>query len=543
MSDQEVPPTSELVAGKYRLVRLIGRGGMGSVWHAQHASLGTRVAIKFIESEYAGSQEARTRFDREARAAATIQSKHAIQIFDHGVTADGKPFIVMELLEGEPLDKRLERGPLSLEQTTRILQQVCRGLSRAHDRGVVHRDLKPENIFLAKTAEDDDEIAKVLDFGVAKIKAQDGELGPSTKTGAVLGTPFFMSPEQARGLRNVDHRTDVWSLGVIAYKCVIGDLPFDGESVGDLLVKICTAPLPVPSQVAPDRVPPAFDAWFFRALERDPERRFASAQELSDALAQAAGLPARGPVSHQRSEPDFGVVGYGATTPQPVPQPLSDRREVRVEGVTAAPLSSSQPVANVGGGRGAYVVAAALFGLLVAGIGTGVVYKLSRSKTEISASDRDRPPAAALTTSLGATGVQDAVGPHVEPTQGAAAHGPSTSPSSVASVRLNTSNTSNTLNTLPATSKPATKPAETPSKPATKPAEPAPTKTEPPALPPPTTTTPPTTAPTPSTPLRPSTPPPSTPLRPSTSPSTPTRPSTPLRPSTPPPAKPVDPGF
>src|SRR5260370_30059022 len=223
------PPVSGLVAGKYEVLRLIGRGGMGSVWEGRHASLGTRVAIKFIDQEYADSQEARTRFVTEARAAAAIESKHAIQIFDHGVTDDGRLYMVMELLVGEPLDKRIDQlGSLSLQMTARVLVHVCRALQRAHDAGVIHRDLKPENIFLVRSLDDDDEVAKVLDFGIAKIKAPPGEqpATSSTKTGAVLGTPYYMSPEQARGLRNIDHRTDLWALGVIAFKCVTGILHF-----------------------------------------------------------------------------------------------------------------------------------------------------------------------------------------------------------------------------------------------------------------------------------------------------------------------------
>src|SRR5262249_19572473 len=192
----------------------------------RHVSLGTPSAIKFIEAEFADSQEARSRFDKEAKAAASIQSKHAIQIYDHGLTEEGKPYIVMELLQGEPLDKCLDRQLLSVPETARIIQQVCRGLARAHERGIIHRDLKPENIFLVKTPDDDEAVAKVLDFGIAKMQsstgASSGGLTSNTKTGAVLGTPFYMSPEQARGLRGVDHRTDVWSLGVIAFRCVTG---------------------------------------------------------------------------------------------------------------------------------------------------------------------------------------------------------------------------------------------------------------------------------------------------------------------------------
>ncbi|HEY5147555.1 MAG TPA: serine/threonine-protein kinase, partial [Polyangiaceae bacterium] len=313
MSDS-LPPVSGLVAGKYQILGLIGRGGMGSVWEGRHSSLGTRVAVKFIDPEYAESKEACARFVTEARAAATIQSKHAIQIFDHGVTDEGRPYMVMELLVGEPLDKRIERlGTLSLRDTARIIGHVCRALQRAHDAGIIHRDLKPENIFLVRTPDDDDEIAKVLDFGIAKIKAPPGEegLSSSTKTGAVLGTPYYMSPEQARGLRSIDHRSDLWSLGVIAHKCVTGVLPFEGESVGDLLVKICTGPLPTPSVTFPG-LPASFDAWFAHALQREPPQRFASASELADALAVAAGLSARGVASS--SDGHGTALGAGSRT-------------------------------------------------------------------------------------------------------------------------------------------------------------------------------------------------------------------------------------
>lgn len=316
LAERDRPP-DELIAGKYRLTRLLGRGGMGSVWEGIHTSLGTRVAVKFIETEYATSSEARNRFENEARAAAKLRSKHVVQVYDHGLTADGRPFIVMEFLAGEPLDKRLDRvGRLSPVDTARILQQVCRALGRAHEAGIVHRDLKPENVFLVWDEEDGADIVKVVDFGIAKFT--DGSMGVSsaTRTGSVLGTPYYMSPEQARGLRSVDHRSDLWSVGVIAYRCVVGELPFYGEAIGDLLVKICTAPLPVPSQRAPG-VPPSFDAWFAKALDREPSQRFASAAAASDALSAAFGLAVRAPVPSasgtQRSA--MNAVTPGLATP------------------------------------------------------------------------------------------------------------------------------------------------------------------------------------------------------------------------------------
>jgi hypothetical protein len=418
----EVPPSIGLVGGKYQLVKLIGRGGMGSVWEARHASLGTPSAIKFIEAEYANSAEARSRFDKEAKAAATIQSKHAIQIYDHGVTEDGKPYIVMELLTGEPLDKRIERlGQLTLQDTAKILQHVSRGLSRAHERGIIHRDLKPENIFIVRNTDDDEEIAKVLDFGIAKIQNSPHSPGitSSTKTGAVLGTPFYMSPEQARGLRNVDHRTDVWSLGVIAFKCVTGRLPFDGESVGDLLVKICTAPIPIPSHFVPG-LPQAFDTWFMRALEREPERRFSNVTELSEHLAFAAGIGGRGatPMPHAGGQPmsatiaaASGAGGNGMHGPSGAPgqhrgsisgggDPNAQSygsRTPNPAGMTAAPFTSSQPVPGVGPSKWKWVVGAAAVGLALAGIGTGVTILVKHQREAAAANNVGlvtQPPAA-----------------------------------------------------------------------------------------------------------------------------------------------------
>ena len=346
MSDPQPIPPRGLVAGKYEVVRLIGRGGMGAVWEGRHATLGTRVAIKFIDQEYAESREARARFETEARAAAALQSKHAIQIYDHGVTDDGRPYMVMELLRGEPLDDRIDRlGRLPLQETARIVQQVCRALQRAHEAGIIHRDLKPENIFLVRSPDDDDEIAKVLDFGIAKIKAPADEQGvsSSTKTGAVLGTPYYMAPEQARGLRSIDHRADLWSLGIIAFKCVSGRLPFEGESVGDLLVKICTAPPPVPSQAVPG-LPPAFDVWFARTMDREPANRFSSAAELAEGLALAAGVSVRrGPMSSQPHATALGPTRL-ASTPSGqayTPQPVAPYSVEATSGPTPYPMSGT----------------------------------------------------------------------------------------------------------------------------------------------------------------------------------------------------------
>jgi serine/threonine-protein kinase len=266
---------------------------MGSVWLAHHATLNAPVALKLIDSAKLG-QDAAQRFLAEARMAAALRSPHVVQILDYGVDA-GTPHIAMEVLEGETLAQRLSRVQrLSVPETARVVQQVVRAIARAHDAGVVHRDLKPENIFIVQN--DDDELIKVLDFGIAK--ASPGMLGtsvsPETRTGAVLGTPYYMSPEQVDGIESIDFRADLWALGVVAYQCLLGQLPFQGDSVGRLVLAICTRPMPVPSSAG--SVPLGFDAWFARACARDVEQRFGSArQAASEFLALSEGAPSSVP--------------------------------------------------------------------------------------------------------------------------------------------------------------------------------------------------------------------------------------------------------
>jgi serine/threonine-protein kinase len=277
------------LAHRYRLESQLGEGGMGSIWRAEHLVLAAPVAVKLIDPEIAEDEDATARFMREAQAAASLRSPHVVQILDYGF--DGKvPFMAMELLEGENLAQRIKRlGRVSPAETARILMHVGRAVGRAHEAGIVHRDLKPENVFIVKN--EDEELAKVLDFGVAKVDKK--IIGPSavTRTGSLLGTPYYMSPEQAQGNKTVDHRSDLWSLGVIAFECLIGKRPFYSDAIGDLVLQICVRDIPVPSQHG--IVPEGFDAWFARAIARDPELRFQSARELTDALREALGLPGR----------------------------------------------------------------------------------------------------------------------------------------------------------------------------------------------------------------------------------------------------------
>lgn len=273
-----------IIADRFRLVRQLGEGGMGEVWAAQHLSLQIPCAVKFIHAESAQKPEVRARFEREARAAAALRSPNVVQILDSGVF-DGVPYIAMEYLDGEPLNVRLKRrGRLDARETFRIMAGVAKALTRAHTAGIIHRDLKPENIFLVR--DEDGETPKVLDFGVAK---QTDKLDSNTRTGALLGTPYFMSPEQAQGTKDIDYRADLWSLAVVVFRCITGELPFKSTALGDLLIKIVTSQIPVASHVAPG-VPEGFDAWWFRAAQREPAYRFQSAKEMVDALGMALGV-------------------------------------------------------------------------------------------------------------------------------------------------------------------------------------------------------------------------------------------------------------
>jgi serine/threonine-protein kinase len=283
-----------VLAGKYRITRELGRGGMAAVYEAEHVDIGKRVAVKVLAAELTGSAVVIERFAREARAAASVKSPHIVDVYDTGRLEDGRPFIAMELLEGESLYDRMARVRLiDAKSTALIIGQVAKGLTKAHQMGIVHRDLKPENIHLCK-GEDGEEIAKILDFGLAKFYAPvkpDEKAARLTREGAVFGTPAYMSPEQVKGHGNVDHRADLWALGCMAYECLTGRPVWNtDQGVAMTFAAIATGRLPVPSEVMPG-LPPAFDAWFQKALQRDPDRRFQTAKELADELAVALGAP------------------------------------------------------------------------------------------------------------------------------------------------------------------------------------------------------------------------------------------------------------
>jgi eukaryotic-like serine/threonine-protein kinase len=270
-----------------RLVRPLGQGAMGSVWVADHLTLGTRVAVKFMAPVYVQHSGFAERFRREAMAAAQIKHPHVAHVIDHGVTSDGALYIAMELLDGETLRARIDRlGALHLAEVVRIVGQTAKALGRAHHLGIVHRDVKPDNLFVMDL--DGEPFVKILDFGVAKLD-QSGTMN-ATSTGSLLGTPLYMSPEQLLSAKHVDYQADLWALAVVTYQALTGGLPFVGDTVGALSVAVHAGTFAPPSARRPG-LPPAVDAWMARALQRDPNARFRSAKEMAEALEHAAGMP------------------------------------------------------------------------------------------------------------------------------------------------------------------------------------------------------------------------------------------------------------
>ena len=268
-----------VLGGNIRLERQLGAGGMGTVWLAHNQSLGGDVAVKVLRSGI-GNAEARARFEREARAAAQLTSPHVVRVYDYGVTQHDQPYIVMEYLRGRCLLTLLERdGPLTPALTAELIRQVCRGLSEAHAQQLIHRDIKPANIFVIDN--NGEPFVKLLDFGVAK-STNPGELD-ITDTGAMIGTPYYMSPEQLIAPREVDARSDLWSLGVVAYVCLTGELPFRGETLGALSVAIHAGDY-APMTTHRPSLPDTLNIWMKSALAQAPQRRFQTAQGLTAAL-------------------------------------------------------------------------------------------------------------------------------------------------------------------------------------------------------------------------------------------------------------------
>ncbi|HEY2516402.1 MAG TPA: serine/threonine-protein kinase [Polyangiaceae bacterium] len=408
--DSHLPSPGDVIAGKYRIDRLVGRGGMGAVFAAQHLLLNQTVALKLLLGELAANSEATARFLNEARAAARIQGEHVARVLDIGQLPSGGPFMVLEYLEGADLADLLhKRGPLPVNEVADFALQALDALGQAHAAGIVHRDLKPANLFLARR-HDGSSLVKVLDFGISKNLSPDSQGHGMTSTRAVIGSPEYMSPEQLRTPREVDTRTDIWSLGVILYELLTGQMPFKGESLPELFLAILETVPPAVRVFRPD-VPPALEAIVARCMARDRNQRFPNVAELANALLGFASEQTRAIAAVRSSGalPQFqssapGLPSHGFSQPE-VPALAARIRTAN----TAAPWANTGTGATAPPGspraRVAAMIGVGAICLLVSFIAVTVVLKralapgvasgpLPATSTTVAASPAPPPPAA-----------------------------------------------------------------------------------------------------------------------------------------------------
>ena len=380
-----VPGIGSIIDGRYEVDAPLGEGGMGVVFRARHRFTGAVVALKMLHPHLRLRPDLAARFLVEARAPAAIGHPGIVSVLDGGVTAEGDPYFAMELLSGQPLQQLMRREVLSFEAARHICLEILDALAAAHAAGFIHRDLKPENVFVQSPSGS----IKLLDFGITK-SLSDAEQESSTRTGATMGTLLYMSPEQLRNAKRVDHRTDLWAAGVILHQMLTGELPYRAESIGDMLMLVLSEP-PRPLSLGLAEVPPELEAVMARALAVDPALRFSSAQEMAQAI---LGLPSY--VLH-RSAPFPG---------RPVPYvPVAPT-------VTAAPVPTALPGAaarQADTGRSKQQLAFAIVGLGLLGValvgivavsGVGGWLVLSRRQVEALAPGCDRACAAILACGL-----------------------------------------------------------------------------------------------------------------------------------------------
>jgi serine/threonine-protein kinase len=386
-------PNGTIINGRYKVEKLIGHGGMGTVYAVAHTNTGEALALKLLHPALAENDAAVQRFRTEARAPVRINSDNVVRVVDADVCHElgGVPFMVMERLEGQDLRSELKRrGALPAGEAVLYLTQVARALDKAHVQGIIHRDLKPANMYVVKR-DDGSPLVKVLDFGIAKLT--DDAARELTVAGQVFGTPWYMAPEQARGdLQSVGHTTDLWALGLIAYQLLSGRNYWTADGMAALVGQICYEPMTPPTQTAP-HLGPLFDMWFARACNRDPSQRFQSAKEMVDEMAQALGVNQTGSnISTGDSALQINVQGMLQTGQQPHMAQLAAQGQggypaapgaATIPGTrnpmeaTDAPFSATHsPVGARKSGSGAAILIGVVVALLLVGGGAGIYFVL-----------------------------------------------------------------------------------------------------------------------------------------------------------------------
>jgi serine/threonine-protein kinase len=434
----------DVLDDKYRIVRLLGQGGMGDVYEAEHARIGRRVAIKVLNEVAARDAELVQRFEREAQAAARIGSGHIVDVLDLGSMPSGERFMVMELLEGESLQERLEReGRLEPAAIFRVAVELLEALELAHAAGIVHRDLKPHNVYLLRERDGRADFVKILDFGVSKFRSGGDAAMQMTRTGAMLGTPYYMSPEQARGARDIDHRADLFSVGVILFKAIAGRFHFVVNDFHDLMFKLALEDSPALATVV-DGVDPEVSRIVATALARDPAARYPSALAFADALrgwltTQGEPLPEISAAVRLRRD----ELARAPRAPAPEIREEAALRATKVER-EASPTGDPARAATTLGGSGALVTsqggAPARSRHLVLGMGAAAVavvgWLVWRGGAEPAAPGAAAPPAAsdARPAATASPGAVDTPAPHA-PSAAPAAGAPASATSGAAGPR------------------------------------------------------------------------------------------------------------
>lgn len=415
MSEDTLAPGTVL-AGKFRVVSLLGEGGMGAVYQIEHEITKHRRALKLLHKSMAEMPSVVERFLREASAAGRVGNPHIIETFDAGVLDTGEPYLVMEILRGEPLSARIARGPMPVLEVVDLVGQACGGVQAAHDAGIVHRDLKPDNLFLTEGA-DGRPFVKILDFGISKFDSTKTGGLQLTQEGAALGTPYYMPPEQIRGEGSLDARADVYALGVILYECLAGVRPFEAETLPHLAILIHTGEAVPIAQHRPD-LPPGFAQLVHTAMTADRTKRTQSAAELRAALEQYGGVGFRTRIP-SGSNPPFTVAPARSLAPRPL---ATSGAGVSMGASALAAPKRQGPLLAVLGGLGL---------VLVGVVGAGLWWQHNRSEAvDITSATPAMPgPAPAPSaTPASATGAPTGARPETPPAASEQPPSPSVAP-------------------------------------------------------------------------------------------------------------------